>query len=126
MSDRAEQGGFELPIGVDVVVGIIDAVRATAMDTATLRPGTAALFWRYERLTLPVAIVGGTKDRVVDFDTQSRWLHRLLPHSRLHAIEADGHMAHHTEPALLADIVAQAVREAERQDARAASMAPAV
>jgi len=29
MSDRAEKGEFELPIGLDVVVGIIDAARAT-------------------------------------------------------------------------------------------------
>ncbi len=28
MSDRAEQGEFELPIGINVVVGIIDAARA--------------------------------------------------------------------------------------------------
>ncbi len=97
-------------------------LRATAMDIANMLPGTAALVRRYERLTLPVAIVGGTGDRVVDFDTQSRWLHRLLPHSRLHAIEADGHMAHHTEPVLVADIVAQAVREAARQEAGAEPM----
>jgi hypothetical protein len=28
MSERAEQGEFELPIGLDVVIGIIDAARA--------------------------------------------------------------------------------------------------
>jgi len=94
-------------------------LRATAMDIATMLPGTAALTGRYERLTLPVEIIGGTGDRVVDFDTQSRWLHQLLPHSRLHAVEAVGHMPHHNEPALVADIVAQAVRDAGLRVARA-------
>ena len=90
-------------------------LRATAMDTATMLPGTAALAGRYERLTLPVAIVGGTGDKVVDFDTQSRWLHERVPHSRLHAVADDGHMPHHTEPAMVADIVAQAVRQAAQR-----------
>ena len=38
-------------------------------------------------------------------------------HSRLHPVAADGHMVHHTEPALLADIVAQASRAAEAAQA---------
>ena len=76
-------------------------------------PGTALLSRHYDALRMPVAIVGGVGDRIVDFDTQSRRLHRDIPHSRLHPIAADGHMVHHTEPALLADIVARASQAAE-------------
>jgi pimeloyl-ACP methyl ester carboxylesterase len=85
-------------------------LRATAQDTAMMIPGTAALAGRYGELAMPVAIVGGTGDRIVDFDTQSRWLHARIPHSRLHALADDGHMPHHTEPAMLTDIITQAVR----------------
>jgi len=61
--------------------------------------------------------VGGVEDGLVDFDTQSRRLHEEIRHSRLHPVAADGHMVHHTEPALLADIVAQASRAAEAAQA---------
>ncbi len=85
-------------------------LRAVAQDTAMMIPGTALLARRYGALRMPVAIVGGVADRIVDFDTQSRRLHGEIPHSRLHPVAADGHMVHHTEPALLADIVTQASR----------------
>ena len=82
-------------------------LRAVAQDMAMMIPGTALLARHYGELTLPVAIVGGVGDGIVDFNSQSRRLHGEIPHSRLHPIEADGHMVHHTEPALLADIVGQ-------------------
>ena len=85
-------------------------LRAVAQDTAMMIPGTALLARHYGELRMPVAIVGGVGDRIVDFDTQSRRLHGEIPHSRLHPVEADGHMVHHTEPALLADIVGQLSR----------------
>ena len=88
-------------------------LRAVAQDTAMMIPGTALLSRHYGELAMPVAIVGGVEDGLVDFDTQSRRLHEEIPHSRLHPVAADGHMVHHTEPALLADIVAQASRAAE-------------
>ena len=87
-------------------------LRAVAQDTAMMIPGTALLARHYDELRMPVAIVGGVEDRIVDFDTQSRRLHEEIRHSRLHPVAADGHMVHHTEPALLADIVAQASRAA--------------
>jgi pimeloyl-ACP methyl ester carboxylesterase len=87
-------------------------LRATANDTATMLPGTAKLAMRYGRIDVPVSIVGGTGDRIVDFETQSRWLHGRLRHSRLHALQGNGHMPHHNEPAMLADIIAQTVRSA--------------
>ena len=85
-------------------------LRAVAQDTAMMIPGTALLARHYGELSLPVAIVGGVGDGIVDFHSQSRRLHREIPHSRLHPVEADGHMVHHTEPALLADIVGQVSR----------------
>jgi pimeloyl-ACP methyl ester carboxylesterase len=87
-------------------------LRATANDTATMMPAAAMLAGRYGAIDVPVTIVGGTGDRIVDFDTQSRWLHARLTHSRLHALEGEGHMAHHAAPEMLADLIVQAVRSA--------------
>ena len=112
--------GFEarFPVGLALRPS---QLRAVAQDTAMMIPGTALLARHYDALLLPVAIVGGVGDRIVDFATQSRRLHAELAQGRLHPIEADGHMVHHTEPALLADIVAQASRAAREPAARPAA-----
>ena len=71
-------------------------IRAEAAEAAMMIPAAAALAKRHDELTLPVTIVAGSGDRVVDFNAQSRRLHEALPQSRLVEIEGAGHMAHHT------------------------------
>ena len=53
---------------------------------------------RYAELNLPLAIVAGAGDEVVDPDRHARRLARELPGSTLHEIPDAGHMVHHTEP----------------------------
>ncbi|MCR6632900.1 MAG: alpha/beta hydrolase [Magnetospirillum sp.] len=70
-------------------------LRAVAEDTASLNAAVAAMAGRYSALTLPVAIVTGDDDRVVDPARHARRLHRDIPHSHLLVCPQTGHMAHY-------------------------------
>jgi pimeloyl-ACP methyl ester carboxylesterase len=78
------------------------SLRATAGDTALMIPGAAALAPHYDRLLMPVTIMAGTGDRMVDTDGQSAALHRRIPHSRFLPLQGAGHMFHHTHMAEVA------------------------
>jgi len=74
-------------------------IRAEAAEAAMMIPAAAALTGRLETLELPVTIVAGDGDRMVDMAGQSQRLHEAVPHSRFIPIEGAGHMVHHTAPA---------------------------
>ena len=67
-----------------------------------------ALEKRYADLKMPVVIVAGQEDRLVDIDKQSARLHEDVTHSTLHRVPGAGHMAHQTAT----DAVMVAVDEA--------------
>jgi pimeloyl-ACP methyl ester carboxylesterase len=73
-------------------------LRASAAESALMIPDALAVQSRYEELRMPVAIVAGTGDKMVDLDEQAVRLHRALPSSSLHVLEDCGHMVHHTAP----------------------------
>jgi pimeloyl-ACP methyl ester carboxylesterase len=86
-------------------------LRASAAESALMIPGALAMQSRYKELSLPVAVVAGTGDKMVDLDAQALRLHRVLSHSTLHVVEGCGHMVHHTAPHELmaaVDTIAQA------------------
>jgi pimeloyl-ACP methyl ester carboxylesterase len=70
-------------------------LRSTSADTALMVPAAASLSRRYEQLKLPITIVAGEGDKIVDCQAQSERLHQLLPQSRLVRIPHAGHMIHH-------------------------------
>jgi pimeloyl-ACP methyl ester carboxylesterase len=70
-------------------------IRAAAADTAAMVPAAALLSPLYSELTLPVEIIAGAEDRIVDPGRHARRLHHMLPQSRLHLVEGAGHMVHH-------------------------------
>lgn len=89
-------------------------IRASAEDTASMIPAAAALSRRYGNLVLPIVIVAGTHDRIVDLEYQSRQLHGELPTSDLCVVEGGGHMIHHTAPHRISEAVDRvAARAAE-------------
>ena len=51
---------------------------------------------QYANLKMPMVIVAGEEDRLVDIDTQSERLHRDVPQSRFHRVPETGHMIHQT------------------------------
>jgi pimeloyl-ACP methyl ester carboxylesterase len=81
-------------------------IRASAEDAATMTPRAAAARRRYSELTrLPITILAGAEDQVVDAERQSARLHEVLPHSNLRIASGLGHMIHHGAPGMFADAV---------------------
>jgi pimeloyl-ACP methyl ester carboxylesterase len=71
-------------------------MRAGAADAIHMGPGARRIHGRYPDIKLPVSIVAGTRDRLVDTPTQAERLHAELPHSRLKLVDEVGHMVHHS------------------------------
>lgn len=81
-------------------------IRAAAEDAATMTPRAAEVADRYGELAgLPVAILAGAADQVVDPGRHSVRLHHELPASVLHLVPGVGHMVHHAAPGLLVDAI---------------------
>ncbi|MGE0724231.1 MAG: alpha/beta fold hydrolase [Alphaproteobacteria bacterium] len=89
---------------IEVVLGR-SQLRAMAEDTAYLNPACAALQPRYADVRVPVAIVAGADDRIVDTRTHSARLARQLPHAALRIVPG-GHMVHYSAP----DAIVEACR----------------
>lgn len=79
--------------------------RASAEEAAMLDGAVAALAHRYHELRVPVAIMVGDGDRLVDPARHSVRLHGELPGSSLVVVPGQGHMVHHGVPDLVADAV---------------------
>ncbi len=91
-------------------------IRAMAEDGSMMPSAAASVQRRYRELALPVVIMAGAEDKVVDADRQSTRLHKEIPYSTLRIVPNVGHMLHHAVPdSILAAIetVAQAVGGAE-------------
>ena len=70
-------------------------IRASAAESALMIPSAHALGKRYRLLDIPVAIVAGSEDRLIESE-QSAHLHRDIQHSTLRCIPGTGHMVHQT------------------------------
>ncbi|WP_341987867.1 alpha/beta hydrolase [Azorhizobium sp. AG788] len=71
-------------------------LRAAAVETTLMVPAAAAVHRRYGELTVPVVIIAGADDRLVDFHAQSHRLHEVIKHSTLRRVANCGHMVHQT------------------------------
>ena len=80
--------------------------RATSEDGSHMVRQARALRKRYAGLQMPVTIIAGAQDRIVNSSKQSRRLHQLLPHSTFHLLDGVGHMAHYHAQSLIAKAVA--------------------
>jgi len=91
-------------------------MRANAEDAAFMMPAAASLAARYSELRLPVAIMAGAADKVVDPETHSVQLHEDVPNSELVVLPQVGHMVHYAASneiaALLAEPASSEVRPA--------------
>ena len=80
-------------------------LRANAEDAAFMIPAALANSRRHGELKLPVTLIAGAEDEIVDTADHSARLHRELPQSELHIIPGTGHMVHYKAP----DLVVKAV-----------------
>lgn len=85
-------------------------VRASAAESALMIPGAFALRKDYGRLKMPVAIIAGEEDRLIDIDKQSARLHHEVTQSTLRRVPGVGHMVHQSAT----DLVMAAIDEAAR------------
>jgi pimeloyl-ACP methyl ester carboxylesterase len=70
-------------------------IRASAAESALMIPSARALEKQYRLLQMPVAIVAGAEDKLIESE-QSAHLHRDIPHSTLRYVPGAGHMVHQT------------------------------
>ena len=87
-------------------------IRASAAETALMIPGAASLAGHYPELSIPVAIVAGIDDRIVDCDRQAGRLGAELPRSTLRKVPDAGHMIHHIVPEQVAAVILDVARAA--------------
>jgi pimeloyl-ACP methyl ester carboxylesterase len=80
-------------------------IRANAEDAAFMMPQARSLSRRYHELRLPVTLIAGGADKVVDPEAHSRRLHSEVPQSQLFIVPHSGHMAHY----LAKDLIETAV-----------------
>jgi pimeloyl-ACP methyl ester carboxylesterase len=71
-------------------------IRASAAESALMIPDAAAWSAEYPKLRMPVVIIAGEDDRLIDIDRQSGRLHEAVPQSSLHRLPGMGHMVHQT------------------------------
>jgi pimeloyl-ACP methyl ester carboxylesterase len=83
-------------------------IRANAEDAVFMMPAAAGLAARYGELHMPVTILAGAADGVVDPEAHSKRLHEDVPQSELAIIAGVGHMVHYAASdaivAALADV----------------------
>jgi pimeloyl-ACP methyl ester carboxylesterase len=70
-------------------------IRASAAESALMIPSANTLEKQYPQLQMPVAIVAGAEDRLIE-RKQSAKLRRDIPHSTLRCVPNTGHMVHQT------------------------------
>ena len=82
----------EFPVGLTLRPS---QLRASSEETALMVPAAAELEGRYRELRLPVCIMAGNDDRIVDTNHQSVRLHEVMSQSELRVLPGLGHMLHH-------------------------------
>jgi pimeloyl-ACP methyl ester carboxylesterase len=80
-------------------------IRSEAAEAALMIPAAAAVAGRYGELDLPVTIIAGPGDKMVDMEDQSERLHEEIANSRFVQIKDAGHMIHHTATAKVASAI---------------------
>lgn len=70
-------------------------IRASAAESALMIPSVHTLRKEYRLLKMPVAIVAGAEDRLIESE-QPAHLHRDIPQSTLRCVPGTGHMVHQT------------------------------
>jgi pimeloyl-ACP methyl ester carboxylesterase len=67
--------------------------------------GVAAMRDRYGELDMPVVIVAGAEDEVVDVGRHAVRLRERLPYADLRLVPGAGHMVHHAVPGQVAEVI---------------------
>jgi pimeloyl-ACP methyl ester carboxylesterase len=71
-------------------------IRASAAESALMIPDAFHFKDEYANLKVPVVIIAGEEDRLIDIDKQSARLHSDVSQSTFHRVPGTGHMIHQT------------------------------
>ena len=71
-------------------------IRASAAESTLMIPDAFKQRNQYADLKMPVVIIAGEQDRLVDIDAQSARLHSDISQSRFHRVARNGHMIQQT------------------------------
>jgi pimeloyl-ACP methyl ester carboxylesterase len=71
-------------------------IRASAAESALMIPDAVHLRSEYASLKMPVIVIAGDEDGLIDIDAQSARLHREISQSKFHRVRGSGHMIHQT------------------------------
>jgi pimeloyl-ACP methyl ester carboxylesterase len=82
-------------------------LRANAEDAAFMMPEARSLSRRYSELRIPMTLIAGAQDKVVDPKAHSQRFHEEHPQSRFQLVPDAGHMAHYGAPDLVCDAVGE-------------------
>jgi pimeloyl-ACP methyl ester carboxylesterase len=74
------------------------SLRATGAEAALMSPAALVLSKRYAELKVPVTLISGTRDKMIDFGHNSERLHERLAESELLIQPSVGHMTHYAHP----------------------------
>ena len=95
-------------------------IRASAAESALMIPHALVVSGHYPNLKMPVVIVAGAQDQLVDTDDQSARLHVDVAHSAFHRVPGVGHMVHQT----VTSLVMAAINEAAKAERPAIAKLP--
>lgn len=93
-------------------------LRASAAESGLMIPSAGLLASRYHELSMPLTIIAGEDDRIVDTWHQSVRLHDALPASQLQVVPGAGHMVHHVAPQQVMAAIDRAASGSHAQPAR--------
>jgi len=105
--DVPERFKREFPYGFPVRPG---QIRAESQDAVSMVPAVSGMADRLRELNIPITIIAGTEDGIVDHADHARWLHDQLPDSVLRLVPGAGHMVHYAVPDEVAEDI-EAVSE---------------
>jgi pimeloyl-ACP methyl ester carboxylesterase len=74
-------------------------IRASSAESALMIPDAFIGRGSYAELKMPVSIIAGADDRLIDAEAQSARLHGDIPHSSFDRVAGVGHMVHQTATA---------------------------
>ena len=87
-------------------------IRASAAESALMIPDAFTFQDQYTALKMPVSIVAGEDDRLIDIDEQSSRLHADVVQSTFHRIPGTGHMVHQTATGSVMSAINEVARNA--------------
>ena len=84
---------------------------ATAGELSVMQESVQAISSDYEKIKVPVNIVFGTSDQMVDLEKDGQRLAENLPNGELIEVEGAGHKLHHSYSDLVLEVINDVIQE---------------